>query len=55
MRNQKEIYEERYLGGKYEMPGRILAGTYINDGKKYQVYYFEESEENKFYQTNRNL
>jgi murein DD-endopeptidase MepM/ murein hydrolase activator NlpD len=28
------------------MPGRILAGRYINDGEPYDVYYFEESEEN---------
>ncbi len=45
----KFIYEERYLDGKYKMPGKILAGQYINDGKKYQVYYFEENEENKGY------
>src|SRR3989339_1327220 len=43
----KFIYEERYLDGKYEMPGRILAGRYINDGQTYDVYYFEESESNK--------
>lgn len=40
------IYEERYLDGEYQMPGKILAGQYINDGEKYQVYYFEETEEN---------
>lgn len=42
----KFIYEERYLNGEYQMPGKILAGQYINDGKTYQVYYFEESEDN---------
>ncbi|MDP2736999.1 MAG: peptidoglycan DD-metalloendopeptidase family protein [bacterium] len=42
----KFVYEERYLNGEYKMPGKILAGQYINDGKKYQVYYFEESEDN---------
>ena len=42
----KFIYEERYLNGEYKMPGKILAGQYINDGKKYQVYYFEENEDN---------
>jgi len=42
----KFVYEERYLNGEYEMPGKILAGQYINDGKKYQVYYFEETEDN---------
>ena len=42
----KFIYKERYLNGEYQMPGKILAGQYINDGKKYEVYYFEESEDN---------
>jgi len=42
----KFIYEERYLNGEYKMPGKILAGQYVNDGKKYQVYYFEESADN---------
>ncbi|MFH1427353.1 MAG: peptidoglycan DD-metalloendopeptidase family protein [Patescibacteria group bacterium] len=42
----KFIYEERYLNGEYQMPGKILAGQYINDGKKYEVYYFEESDDN---------
>ncbi len=45
----KFIYEERYLNGEYQMPGKILAGQYINDGKKYQVYYFKETEENTGY------
>ena len=45
----KFIYEERYLNGEYQMPGKILAGQYINDGKKYQVYYFKESEDNEGY------
>lgn len=43
------IYEERFLDGKYEMPGRILAGRYVNDNKPYDVYYFEEDEDNKGY------
>lgn len=42
----KFIYEERYLDGQYQMPGKILAGAYTNDGKKYQVYYFEEDKDN---------
>lgn len=45
----KLIYEERYLDGEYVMSGRVLAGQYINDGAKYQVYYFEESEDNAGY------
>ena len=43
------VYEERYLDGQYQMPGRILAGQYINDGQKYQVYYFEEDKDNQGY------
>jgi len=42
----KMVYEERYLDGKYIMPGKILAGVYVNDGVEFDVYYFEESEEN---------
>lgn len=45
----KIIYEERYLDGEYIMPGKILAGQYINDGQKYEVYYFEEDEDNTGY------
>jgi len=40
------VWEERYLEGEYKMPGRILAGKYVNAGKEHYVYYFEESEEN---------
>jgi murein DD-endopeptidase MepM/ murein hydrolase activator NlpD len=42
----KFIYEERYLNGEYKMPGKILAGQYINGGKNYEVYYFEENKDN---------
>ncbi|MFH1822743.1 MAG: peptidoglycan DD-metalloendopeptidase family protein [Patescibacteria group bacterium] len=42
----KFVYEERYLNGEYQMPGKILAGQYINNGEKYEVYYFAESEDN---------
>ncbi|MBN2884622.1 M23 family metallopeptidase [Patescibacteria group bacterium] len=45
----KFIYEERYLDDQYVMPGKILAGQYINDGHKYQVYYFEEDKDNTGY------
>lgn len=45
----KFVYEERYLNGEYQMPGKILAGEYINGGKKYQVYYFEEDKDNSGY------
>jgi murein DD-endopeptidase MepM/ murein hydrolase activator NlpD len=43
------IYEERYLDGEYVRPGRILAARYVNDGKPYELYYFEENEDNKGY------
>jgi len=42
----KFIYEERYLNGEYKMPGKVLAGTFINDGNPYYAFYYEESEEN---------
>src|SRR3989339_130854 len=45
----KFIYEERYLNGEYIMPGKILAGIYVNDGIKYELFYFEETEDNKGY------
>ena len=45
----KFIYEERYVEDDYVMPGRVLAGYYINAGEKYELYYFEEDEENKGY------
>ncbi|MBU1131381.1 M23 family metallopeptidase [Patescibacteria group bacterium] len=43
----KFIYEERYRDGEYIMPGKILAAKYINEGAEYQIYYFEETDENK--------
>ncbi len=45
----KFIYEERYLDSEYIMPGSVLAGMYVNDGESYEVYYFEESDDNKGY------
>ena len=45
----KVLYEERYLDGEYVMPGRILAGVYVNDGVEFDVYYFEESGDNTGY------
>lgn len=43
------VYEQRYRNGDYIMPGKILAGTYINAGTPYHVFYFEESDDNKGY------
>ncbi|MFH1412570.1 MAG: peptidoglycan DD-metalloendopeptidase family protein [bacterium] len=45
----KFIYEERYLDNEYIMPGRILAGKYVNVDTVFDHYYFEESEDNKGY------
>lgn len=45
----KFVYEERYLNGEYVMPGKVLAGQYVNEGEKYELYYFEEEEDNKGY------
>jgi len=45
----KFIHEDRYLDGEYIMPGKILAGQYINDGEKYEIYYFEEDKDNSGY------
>ncbi len=42
----KFVYEERYLDGEYIMPGQIFAGYYVNAGKQFDVYYFEENEDN---------
>lgn len=45
----KLIYEERYLDGEYVMPGRILAGKYVNAGTVLDHYYFEEDQDNMGY------
>lgn len=43
------VYEERYRNGQYVMPGRILAGKFINQEKPYFAYYFIEDKENDGY------
>ncbi len=45
----KFVYEELYLDGEYIMPGRILAGRYVNSGQPLELFYFEENEDNKGY------
>ena len=45
----KFVFEERYLNGKYMMPGSVLAGIYVNSGVAFQIYYFEETDDNKGY------
>lgn len=42
----KFVYEERYLDGEYAMPGKVLASKFVNEGKEYYAYYFEESKDN---------
>ena len=42
----KFIYEERYLDGKYIMPGQVLAGKFVNDGKALYALYYEETKDN---------
>lgn len=39
----KFIYEERFLDGEYIMPGRILAGKFINEDKPYYAFYFDST------------
>lgn len=41
------IYEKKYLKGEFKDSNQILAARYINDNKEFQVYYFEENEDNK--------
>ena len=39
----KMVYEERFLDGKYVMPGKVLAAKYVGaDGPRY-AFYFEDS------------
>ncbi len=45
----KFIYEERYLDGKYIMPGQVLAGKFVNNGKELYAFYYEETQDNKGY------
>lgn len=45
----KFVYEERYLDGQYAMPGKVLAGFYVNAGTQYETYYFHESADNEGY------
>ncbi len=45
----KFVYEERYLDGELASPGKVLAGYYINDGTKYEIYHFHENDENDGY------
>ncbi|MBU1029211.1 hypothetical protein KKE28_03350, partial [Patescibacteria group bacterium] len=37
----KFIYEERFLAGRYIMPGRVLAAKFINSGESHYAFLFE--------------
>ncbi|MBN1585192.1 peptidoglycan DD-metalloendopeptidase family protein [Candidatus Uhrbacteria bacterium] len=37
------VFEERYLDGKYVMPGQVLAAKYTNVGSDRYAFYFEDS------------
>lgn len=41
------IYEERYRDGQYVMPGRILAGKFVNQGKAFYAFNYRESDDNE--------
>jgi murein DD-endopeptidase MepM/ murein hydrolase activator NlpD len=45
----KFVYEEKYLDNRFVIPGKVLAGAYLNDGKLLQTFYFEESKDNMGY------
>ncbi len=37
------IYEERYRNGSYVMPGRVLAGKFVNAGTAYYAFFHENA------------
>ncbi len=39
----KFIYEERYLDGRYVMPGSILAAKYVNDEGTHYAFYYQDA------------
>lgn len=43
------VVEERYRDGKYVMPGRVLAGKFVNASTTNLAYYFEENDDNMGY------
>jgi len=40
----KFIYEERYLDGEYVMPGKVLAGKFINEDEGLYAFHYKESD-----------
>ncbi len=45
----KFIYEQRYRDGQYVMPGKILAGKFVNSGQALYAFYYQESDTNEGY------
>lgn len=37
-------YEERYRDGEYIMPGKVLAGKFVNSGHAYYAFYYEDGD-----------
>lgn len=53
----KVVYEKKYREGDYDHPGNILAAEFINNGEKFQGFYFkgEESREGYYDENNGSL
>lgn len=45
----KFIYEQRYRDGKYVMPGKIIAGKFINEGKELYAFYYPNEETDGYF------
>lgn len=43
----KVVYEERYLDGVYVMPGKILAGKFLNASEEFRGFYFAGSDKTR--------
>jgi len=45
----KFVYEERYRDGEYVMPGKIIAGKFVNEGEDLYAFFYKESDEREGY------
>ena len=45
----KAVYEKKIRNGKYDHPGKILAAEFINNGDKFQGFYFKGEESREGY------
>ncbi len=50
----KFIYEERYLDGKYIMPGKIIAGKFVNEGEDLYAFYYQDDKIEGYYDQDGN-